>query len=55
MRSPFLGHLVPQIQNGVRPRSELREPDPPLQLPPLNPMPAAFITVKLINELLIAL
>jgi hypothetical protein len=54
-RSPFLAHLVPQIQNSVSPRSELRESDPPLQLPPLHLMPALFITVKLINEFLIAL
>jgi hypothetical protein len=51
----FLAHFVPNIQNGMRQRSELRESDPPLQLPPLEPLPALFVSVKLINEFLIAL
>ena len=50
-----LAYLIPQIQYGVRQRSELREPDPPLHLPPPEPMPELFVTVKLINEFLIAL
>jgi hypothetical protein len=54
-RSSFLAHLIPQIQYGVKRGSEFRESDPPLHLPPLEPMPALFITVKLINEFLIAL
>ena len=53
-RSPFLAHLVPQIQNGVKQRSELRESDPPLHLPPLEPLPALFVMVKLINKFMIA-
>ena len=54
-RSAPLAHLIPQIQYGMRQRSELREPDPPLHLPPLEPMPELLVTVKLINEFLIAL
>jgi len=54
-RSALLANLIPQIQYGVRQRSELREPDPPLHLPPPEPMPELFVTGKLINEFLIAL
>jgi hypothetical protein len=54
-RSAPLARLIPQIQYDVRPGFELREPDPPLHLPPLEPMPALFSTVKPINEFLIAL
>jgi hypothetical protein len=54
-RSLFLAHLVPQIQNGMRQRCEFRESDPPLQLPPLEPPPALFVSVKPINEFLIGL
>jgi hypothetical protein len=52
---PFLAHLVPKIQNVVKQRSKLWESDPPLQFPPLEPPPALFVAVKLINEFLIAL
>ncbi len=54
-RSTSLAHLVPHIQNGVTQRSELRESDPPLQLPPLEQPPVLFVSVKLINDFLIAL
>ena len=54
-RSAPLAHLIPQIKHSVRQGSELREPNPPHQLPPLEPIPALFITVKLINEFLILL
>jgi hypothetical protein len=36
-------------------RSKLRESDPPLQFSPLEPPPALFVSVKPINEFLIAL
>jgi hypothetical protein len=54
-RLTFLAHFVPNIQNGMRQRSELRESDPPLQLPPLEQPPTLFVSVKLINDFLIAL
>ncbi len=54
-RLTFLTQLVPKIQNVVTQRSELRESDPPLQLPPLEQPPALFVSVKLINDFLIAL
>jgi len=54
-RSTSLAHLVPKIQDGMRQRCEFRESDPPLQFPPLEQPPALFVSVKLINEFLIAL
>jgi hypothetical protein len=39
----------------VTQRSELRESGSPLQLPPLEQPPALFVSVKLINDFLIAL
>jgi hypothetical protein len=39
----------------MRQRSEVRESDSPLHLPPLEPPPELFILIKLINEFLIAL
>ena len=54
-RSALLAQLIEQIQHGVGQCSQLRKSDPPLHLPAPEPLPTLFVTVKLINEFLVAL
>jgi len=48
----YLRYLSP---HGVGQCSQLRKSDPPLHLPAPEPMATLFVTVKLINEFLVAL
>ena len=49
-RSLFLTDLIPQVQNGMKKRSEFRKSYAPLQLPPVELAAAFLLLVKLMNQ-----